>query len=379
MNACADAAGRRGRPRTWLATLAAILPLAACTAPLTAGDVPSFDPLDMDSAVAVESQAAGPPGMPATDGAYAFQDAMQSPDIIPANPARWNVTIDAIMLWQGFAEGLPLMVDAAGAVALNANDLRTQMGAGPRASLTRALSECHSLEGNYFQARPFNVGFEVPPGAGPYTMTNFGDLAFDDLESATVTGDGFIQSAEINWRKNEWYSPITWIAGFRWVEINSTVAMDYQFANPDPYGSGSVATRAGNSLYGGQLGADVRLWDRGAKWQINAIGKAGVFYNSAFQRSTAGFVTTGGSPFPLGSVSAAGSQTSFFGELGLTTTYRVTDWLAWRAGYSVFWAAGVATPAQQFPLNSFGDVTATIDTTGSLMLHGLTTGLEARW
>lgn len=302
-----------------------------------------------------------------------------SKDLIPARPGRWNASVDAIMLWQGFSQGLPLLVDPTGAVALNANELRTQMGAGPRASLVRAVSDCHAIEGTYFQARPFDIGWQVPPGAGPYAMTNFGDLAFDDLESATFTGDGSIQSAEINWRKNEWYSPITWIAGFRWVQLDSSLAVDYQFANPDPYGSGSVATIADNSLYGGQFGADVRLWDRGGKWQCNAIGKAGIFYNTASQQSTAGFIATGGDPVPLGTVAAAADQTAFFGELGLNTTYWITDWLAWRAGYTVLWAAGVAVPAQQLPLNSFGDGTATIDTNCSLMLHGVTTGLEARW
>ena len=90
-------------------------------------------------------------------------------------------------------------------------------------------------------------------------------------------------------------------------------------------------------------------------------------------------MTAEGADFPLGSVAATADQTSFFGEVGLNSTYWITNWLAWRAGYTVLWASGVAVAAEQLPLNNFGDGTATINTNGSVLLHGVTTGIEARW
>jgi hypothetical protein len=246
--------------------------------------------------------------------------------------------------------------------------------------LIRSIGDRYSIEGNYFQARPFNATGNVPAGGGPYELTNTGDLVFDDIESATVRSSGWIQSAEVNWRKNECYSPITWLTGFRWIELNSQTNVDYAFANPNPFGSGSINTASGNNLYGAQMGADMRLWNRGGAWRVNGIGKAGVFYNAAsYQRSSAGFVTAEGADFPLGSVAATADQTSFFGEVGLNSTYWITNWLAWRAGYTVLWASGVAVAAEQLPLNNFGDGTATINTNGSVLLHGVTTGIEARW
>ena len=295
----------------------------------------------------------------------------------------WNVTVDALMLWQGNAQSLPLFLDTAGGTAFNAQDLQTQMGSGVRVGAIRTVGERYAIEGNYFQARPFNATGYAPQSGGPYTLTNTGNLAFADIESATVSSSGWIQSAELNWRKNECWSPITWLAGFRWVELNSQANVDYRFANTDPsaYGTGTIDTNAGNNLYGGQMGADVRLWNKGGRWRANAVGKAGVFYNAAsFQRSTAGFVTNNGVPSSLGTVAATADQTSFFGELGMNSTYWITDWLAWRAGYTVMWAAGVAVAQQQLPLNYFGSSgTATIDTNGSVLLHGVTTGIEARW
>ena len=59
--------------------------------------------------------------------------------------------------------------------------------------------------------------------------------------------------------------------------------------------------------------------------------------------------------------------------------HHITRWLAWRGGYSVFWLSGVATAPQQFAASDFAESTGTVNTNGSVLLHGVTTGLEARW
>jgi hypothetical protein len=336
----------------------------------------------------VDSEAVGESAAPATG--VEFGDAEHGTaagEFIPAAAAvplrpRWNLAVDALMLWQGNAQSLPLLINDDGATVINAQDLQTDMSGGVRIGLIRAMSERYSIEGNYFQARPFTASGAAPATGGPYTLVNMGDLVFNDVESATVSTNGWIKSAELNWRKNECYSPITWLAGFRWVELNSQANVDTLFANTDPdaYGSGEVSTNVGNNLYGGQMGADVRLWNARGRWRANAVGKAGVFLNSvAYQRSTAGFIKNTGEPFPFGTVAATADQTSFFGEVGLNSTYWVTNWLAWRAGYVVMWASGVAVAPEQLPLNSFGDGTASINTDSSVLLHGVTTGIEARW
>ncbi len=291
----------------------------------------------------------------------------------------WTAQIDALMLWQGNIQSQPIFLNQTGGVALNVNQAQAPMSAGPRFGLMRKLSDCEWIEGNYFRVEPFAGSAVLPAGAAPYITTNLADLAFDDVQSATLTTSGRIQSAELNgrWRKGQL---VTWIAGFRWVEWNQQANINYAFANPEPYGSGSVNTQTGNNLYGGQLGAEMPLWDAGSRLQVNGIGKAGVFYNhAAYQRSTAAFVTAAGEPFPLGTLSSQADQTAFFGELGVNASLRVTSWLSWRAGYTFFWLSGVALPMNQLPLSSFGDVTAAMNTNGSVLLHGVTTGLEARW
>lgn len=49
--------------------------------------------------------------------------------------------------------------------------------------------------------------------------------------------------------------------------------------------------------------------------------------------------------------------------------------------YSLFWPSAVAVPANQLSTTNLAAVpsAATINANGSVLLHGATTGLEARW
>ncbi len=164
-----------------------------------------------------------------------------------------------------------------------------------------------------------------------------------------------IQSLELNYRRRRGFA--TFLAGFRYVEWLSTMQINDNFtsiipARAAPFnGTDAFTTTTGNELYGGQLGCDLMLWNRGQRIRVNGIGKAGVFFNQAFQRSN---VTTTAVAPPPGvfnpintTMSQSIQQTSFFGELGGNATVDLTNWLSWRVGYNVFWLSGVATPANQ--------------------------------
>jgi hypothetical protein len=134
----------------------------------------------------------------------------------------------------------------------------------------------------------------------------------------------------------------------------------------------------GNNLYGGQLGADLMLWNRGDRIRINGLAKGGVYYNyQAWQRtqilSESALLDT--------TVAASKDTTSFLGEVGLVGEYRIFDWLSWRAGYTVLWLGGVANAANQLARADFAvdPPTTGISPYSSVLLHGATTGLEARW
>ena len=107
---------------------------------------------------------------------------------------------------------------------------------------------------------------------------------------------------------------------------------------------------------------------------VNGIGKAGAFYNNAYQR-------TSYTDPAFTAAAATADRIAFFGELGVNGNLRLTDWLSWRLGYSLFWLSGVAVPANQLSTTNLAAVppAATINANGSVLLHGVTTGLEARW
>jgi hypothetical protein len=308
---------------------------------------------------------------------------------LPVEP-RWQAQVDAIMLWQANVPSRVLYVDwPSGAPALDVNEAQSAMAAGVRYGLILNLDPVYAIEGNYFNVSSFNGSASTTGGS--YGQDNLaapsiGPADGIDFTSAAVTTSGTISSAELNWRRRTG-GPIVWLAGFRWFEWNQAMAVTDRFTlvppPSEPPGSSSLDVATGNNLYGGQVGMDLCLWNRAAgAFQVNGLGKAGVYYNhAAYQRTTGSFVQEGLPPVQLGPASATADQTSFAGELGINASLRITEWLSWRAGYSFFWLTGVATPAAQLSVTNIKDSppSAMIDTTDSILLHGVTTGLEARW
>jgi hypothetical protein len=301
---------------------------------------------------------------------------------------RWVVQIDALMLWPANIASRPLLnsydpvTDVVGPTALNANQAQPPMSAGPRVGLIYNFNQGHAIEGNYFQVRPFTgqatsrPGFIVENNLAGNTFPIDTNTVFD---SATIFTRAGIQSAELNWRKRECKYPITWLAGFRWVEWDQQLHLDASATGDTPFTS-LFRTDTINNLYGGQLGMDLGLWT-GSTFNVNGIGKAGAFLNHAAQASKYqdDFPPSG----TFESVRAQADGIAFFGELGVNGSLQLTPWLAWRLGYSLFWLSGVAVPANQLSVTNLNlanpPSTARLDTNGSVLLHGATTGLEARW
>jgi hypothetical protein len=294
--------------------------------------------------------------------------------------AVWIGQVDALWLWRGNVPSLPLFTDSSGGVVLDANDVNPTAATGPRVGIIRRFGECHAIEGNYLNVGTFSGDADLPDTDEPYQIENLGNLpTFGDISTATASTWSVFRSAELNART--WTGgSITWLAGFRWVEWDDRLNVDYDYFNPDPFGSGTLDANTGNNLYGGQVGADMRLWNTEGLVRVDGIAKAGVFYNhAAYQRSSANFIYPDGEVLPAGTASGTDDTVSFMGEVGVNASVSITRWLAWRAGYSVFWLSGVATAPQQFAASDFAESTGTVNTNGSVLLHGVTTGLEARW
>ena len=306
---------------------------------------------------------------------------------------KWIFQADALFLWQNNIASRPLYSSSAtGATVLDSNDISPSVGIGPRLALLRNFNECTAFEANYFIIQSLTGSANLPTDFRAYEHANLNGLIYNDINDAAVTTDSQIQSLELNYRRRRGFA--TFLAGFRYVEWLSTMQINDNFTSIIPPGAApfdgtdAFTTRTGNELYGGQLGCDLMLWNRGQRIRVNGVGKAGVFFNQAFQRSN---VTTTAVAPPPGvfnpintTMSQSIQQTSFFGELGGNATVDLTNWLSWRIGYNVFWLSGVATPANQLSVATVdpgtGNVaTNGINTSGSVLLHGVNTGVEARW
>jgi len=287
----------------------------------------------------------------------------------------WTAQVDALMLWQGNIPSRPLL-QSGGVTALDANQAQTRMGAGPRFGLFYNLDPCHAIEGNYFWVNGFDG--EVTATAGPYQSVTLPNPPVPtDVQSATLLTDGQFKSAELNWRwrNNE---VLTWLLGFRWVEWNQAARLSGLNGQGQAF---TVDGLTGNDLYGSQIGADLLFWNAGGRFRLNGIGKAGIYGNHAYQRASG---TNG-----VGAVApetVVGNQVAFFGEVGMYGDIAINRWLSWRTGYVLFWGSGLALPAENLslvngragPPQEFV-APREINITESLLVHGVTTGLEARW
>jgi hypothetical protein len=284
----------------------------------------------------------------------------------------WTAQIDALMLWQGNIPSRPLL-QSGGVTALDANQAQTQMGAGPRFGLFYNLDPCHAIEGNYFWVNGFDGEVTLP--GGTYTAVTMPDppvpSSTDAINGATLLTNGEFKSAEINWRwrNNE---VLTWLLGFRWVEWNQ--AAQLSGSSIQPAGSFVVDSATGNDLYGSQIGADLLFWNAGGRFRLNGIGKAGIYGNHAYQRASG---TLNGVSY--GPQTVVGNQVAFFGEVGMYGDIAINRWLSWRTGYVLFWGSGLALPTENLSLVNFPPNYRLINITESLLVHGVTTGLEARW
>lgn len=290
---------------------------------------------------------------------------------------RWTAQIDALLLWQTNIPSRPLYVDSVTEqTVLDANQAVPPVSAAPRYALFYHRDPCHAFEINYFQIQSFAGTAAVAPGANFYASDNLPGAPFADILAAQVNTSAGLKSWEFNLRRGQG-GIVTWIGGFRWLEWNQQLGIS-DLNDGGATGIDTYAVNTGNNLYGGQLGADLLLWNASRAIKVNGLAKGGVYYNyQAYQNTTLGGDQSV-APDP-DTLAASKDTVAFMGEVGLVGEYKIAEWLSWRAGYTLFWLGGIATPTNQLPLSDFTAQTTSINTYSSAFLHGVTTGLEARW
>lgn len=293
----------------------------------------------------------------------------------------WTGRADALLLWRNAPQGYPLATQTAGTgyPSLDANQLESTPAGGPRFQIFRTDSCGRTLEWAYLRGFNFRSQRVLPSlGTNSYrTGDIFGNTSLPFDEAFANLGSG-IQTFEMNYRLR---SDRAWrfLAGFRWLEWRESFSMqtnDFNTATTDLYQTGVF-----NSLYGGQIGIDTLLLT--LPWlKLDSVVKAGAYYNNAVQRSS--YQETAGGATQMVSVAVDQDPAScgFVGELGLNAAIPLTNRIDFRFGYEALWIASIAQATDQLA----GQVLQTgvppaggLDTGGSVVIQGVSMGIEGRW
>jgi hypothetical protein len=287
--------------------------------------------------------------------------------------SSWIVTADALFLQRSAAQREGILFHNNGNELLSTSDLGFGMQAGPRLILLRQLDSGWILDLEYF-------GID---GWSATTNTGGGRLVFDRSQSIDFLTQSSIlyasrfRTAEANLRAPRlgWLQPV---AGFRWIGLNETYQPSGTF-----FGGGSSPTpfvlryNTRNNLYGGQLGANAILWDRGGSLTITSLSKAGLYLgdslNSGAYNSQLGNTAT--------TIESNGHRlrAAFFGEVGVIANWQISDHSSIRCGYQLYWLNGVALAPNQPTSTDLVGATGGINSGGSTFMHGPSAGFQLSW
>jgi hypothetical protein len=279
---------------------------------------------------------------------------------------RWTVTADALILERRDPSGSVLVFNtAAPAQDLNASDFDFPFQGRVDLSLARHFAGNNALEVRYFGLDGWNAAAATATTAGDLLQVNaalpvltFAGTAID----ATNSSD--LHNVELN-AQHRFGERLAVLGGFRYAELDEQFGIDLADA-PIPF---SYDTRTRNRLWGGQIGADLVLWDRGGPVTVEGVGKAGIYANAAAhdsRYSTGVFAPTAG---------GQRTATAFIGELGVTGLCQLTERLSFRGGYRLLWIDGVALATDQVAVSDFLAQTG-LDASGDAFYHGVFLGLE---
>jgi hypothetical protein len=388
-------------------------------APLDAGIVPLAEPVPTDDALPIEAplaeedfvscaSACDSPACQARgmcDGACCdAPGVLDQPGLFQwwshNKQACWTMRTEAILMWRSAPRNRPLfnsfdpLTQTVGPQSLNADTLESDVLVAPRLSLFRndgcgnAIEATYLYAGNFYSERTLPYVRDGYVTAPPGLYGNSWGPAGQGVSTVSATLLGNLQSAELNHRTGVFAGKGQFLAGFRWLQWNEHLLMTDAFSSPAPpapitdFGSDLYSTYCFNNLFGGQIGLDAVLLTTSRSIRVDGLVKAGAYYNSATQRSTYGYFSN--APFSFGSQFRNGSPAacSFVGEVGLTAIIPVRHNLDFRCGYFGLWIDGLAQPTNQLSTQTLTQTpppSGTLDTTGGVVLQGLSLGLEGRW
>lgn len=294
----------------------------------------------------------------------------------------WSGRADALLLWRNAPPDLQIVAGGIdGLPRLNANGMDSTLAAGPRFSLFRTDRCGDAWEATWLRAANFRSIRPLPVTDQAYVFPVpgiFGNGGSGSFDFGTANLGSSIQSFEFNHHRCVGRD-VRWLAGFRWVEWQEQFRLQGTVTSVSPVSTVLYQTGCINSMYGGQIGADLLLLS--LPWlKFDSVVKAGAYYNNAIQSSL--YSATGSDPGTASiTVGKSPASCAFVGEVGMTGAIPITSNLDVRVGYFGLWLSSIAQPTQQLRGQNLSSATptGTLATNGGVVLQGVSLGLEGRW
>ena len=293
----------------------------------------------------------------------------------------WDFNVGAAILTRGTQAGSTLLGERQVTPpfdvtpVLSGSDLGSNWAGGLDISGTRELSPSRRFDAvnvRYFDVQGLQSTAAVDvtglvvgpawPAAPPFARNGDGTASYrQNTNLFSFEANGVVYGS----------TKVDWLAGFRWIGMNETLRGVVPLASAQPpaflYG-------AGNSLYGGQLGANIKLLESGRTLQVYCAPKAGLYLNQAVgdYQSFDNNVNTASNGFR--------NQLAFAGDVSVNARYRLTKAFSVKVGYQLLWLNGIAVAADQAEVMGPESVTGrAFDSSGSAFFHGALVGGNFVW
>jgi hypothetical protein len=282
---------------------------------------------------------------------------------------KWGVRAGALALFREKPDSAVLFANPLNAAEqLDASEFDFDFQAGFEVSIMRRFDRWPDIEFRY-------MGVDGWTGRAGAVTTTSDPLAINTAipvflpTGRTIDAEygSELESYELNLRSDPSCGRITWLAGFRYLELDESLHADLVDAvTPAPTVRLAAGTR--NRLYGGQVGAEVKLLEF-QRLRLDVTGKAGIYGNDNSQNA---LLDTG-----VVTVAAAqdSSSVSFVGEAHVVLLYCLAKNVSLRASYGVLGITDAALASDQIAALDFFTGSG-INDSGNAFYHGGFLGLD---
>jgi hypothetical protein len=283
-------------------------------------------------------------------------------------PKNWVIRAEALWMERGEPEGNLLVTDSAG-LFFGAGQFDFDVESGFDLSILEFNPSGHGWEIRFFWLNDWSQtsNFRMDD---PVIATNPPTPALTGLFDIDATYISKLRSGEWNYLRSTNYG--TLIAGFRYFEVNELLSIFTTEVDASPLLTDTTFATE-NDLFGFQLGYGATVWQRG-HWCVEAVGKAGVFYNDADVnvafRSNAGVNNDGGDET---------DDIAFGSELRIAVKYQLPSGWTIRGGYQTVYLNDVALASEQVATSGpviFASPIFVPQNLGNVTYHGGFLGIE---